>query len=131
MVSINAKGLVKKAGLGIGGIPGVIISTIVIELALQQIQNNFQPSQQILGRQIASSLPGLPGPVTVKDLGSLSPSITAILRGIKSKGKFNFKTIIANYGTKVLLRAQGINPLPDKNKNQLARKNFSYQLPMP
>ena len=121
--------LLSKAKLGIGGIPGVIVGTIAIELVSQQIEARVPQSQQILQRQITSDAPFL-GSVDVRDAGTLAFSIKELLKLVR-KGKPNIKTILVNYGTKVILRQQGINPLPDKNKNQLLRKKFSYQLPMP
>ena len=119
-----------KAKLGLGGPLGIVAGTIVIEIASQQLEKFVPQTEVVLQRQIIPNAPFL-GEVDVRDAGVLGFSIKELLKLVKG-GKPRIVNIIANYGTKVLLRSQGINPLPDKNKRQnLQYKNFSYQLPMP
>ena len=122
--------LLNKAKLGIGGPLGVVAGTIAIELVSQQIEAKAPQTQQVLQRQIVGNVPFL-GAVDVRDVGTLGFTIRELLKLVR-KGKPNIKVILANFGTKVILRNQGINPLPDKNNpNNFQRKRFSYQLPMP
>ena len=119
-----------KAKLGIGGPLGIVAGTVVIEIASQQLERFVPQTEPVLSRQIIPNAPFL-GAVDVRDLGTLGFTVRELLRLVKG-GKPKIVNIIANYGTKVLLRSQGINPLPDKNKPQnFQRKRFSYQLPMP
>ena len=125
-----AKGLSTKLGVK-GVVAGTVLTTAFLEFGTQFIENaSFTPAvvKSIADREIMQGAPFL-GRLDVRDAVVLSPSITQGLRVIK-KGKPNIKFFLANYGTKVLMRMVGLNPLPDKSKPaQAMQKTFSYQLP--
>ena len=133
-MDLNPSSIARKVStkLGVKGVvAGTVLTTAVLEFGTQFIENaSFTPTaiKSIGDREIMQGAPFL-GRLDVRDAVVLSPSITQGLRVIK-KGKPNIKIILANYGTKVLLRMVGLNPLPDKSKPaQATQKTFSYQLP--
>ena len=133
-MNLNPSSIARKVSdkLGVKGVvAGTILTTAVLEFGSQFIENaSFTPStvKNIADRQIMAGAPFL-GRIDVRDAVVLSPSITQGMRVLK-KGKPNIKIILANYGSKVLMRMVGLNPLPDKHKPaQQQRKPFSYQLP--
>jgi len=125
-----AKNMSTKLGVK-GVVAGTVLTTAFLEFGTQFIENaSFTPAvvKSIGDREIMQGAPFL-GRVDVRDAVVLSPSITQGLRVIK-KGKPNIKIILANYGSKVLMRMIGVNRLPDKSKPaQAMQKTFSYQLP--
>lgn len=121
--------IISKSKFGIGGFAGIIVSTIVLELATQLIRNNVPQSQQVLDAGLPTNQFGFSA--NVRDLIVFSPTIQQLLKLVKG-GKPNIMFILANVGTKAFLRGQGINPLPDKQNPHVSKtKNFSYQLAMP
>ena len=133
-MDLNPSSIARKVStkLGVKGVvAGTVLTTAGLEFGTQFIENASFTSTAIKSigdREIMQGAPFL-GRLDVRDAVVLSPSITQGLRVIK-KGKPNIKIILANYGTKVLLRMVGLNPLPDKSKPaQAKQKTFSYQLP--
>ena len=133
-MNLNPMSIAKSMStrLGVKGVvAGTVLTTAFLEFGTQFIENaSFTPAvvKSIADREIMQGAPFL-GRLDVRDAVVLSPSITQGLRVIK-KGKPNIKIILANYGTKVLMRMVGLNPLPDKSKPaQAMQKTFSYQLP--
>lgn len=131
-LSLAPLSILNKAKFGVGGVLGIVVGTVVIEFVTQFLERSAPASvQNFLDSGIINNVPFL-GRVDVRDLMVLGFSIKQILGLILRRGgKFNIMNFVANFGTKVVLRQQGINPLPDKHINQTKFKNFSSQLVTP
>ena len=129
MVNLLPKSILSKARLGMGGIAGAVVQTAVLEFGTQALEKFVPQVRQITDATIIKSSPFL-GNVDVRDAIVLAPSVKEVTK-LAGKGKPNFKAILGNYGTKIVLRNLGLNPLPDTHTDpkELKVKQYSQQLP--
>jgi hypothetical protein len=134
MVALKAISLLNKAKLGMGGIPGMIVGTVVLEFVSKFAEDfarkQFPSITKYTDSTLVSNAPFL-GSVDGRDAVVLAPSIlklvSAVRGGLKSSSLIQ---AAVGYGTKVVMRQSGLNPLPEaKEPAQAQRKMFSYQLP--
>ena len=121
--------IMSKTRLGMTGIAGTVVQSAVLEFSTQLIERFVPQVRSVSDTTLLKDSPFL-GNVDVRDAVVLAPSIKEITK-LAGKGKPNFKAILANYGTKVVMRELGLNPLPDTHTDpkELKVKQYSQQLP--
>jgi hypothetical protein len=128
----------KGFAFGQGGTVGVVVSTVVLEFLTQFLENRSTKVKEIMsispaplqnqaGKIPLSDKTGMNklNSLDLRDIIVLAPSISSGIRAVKDKGTARKNRLIetgAGIGTKIALRALGLNPNPQVSKMLLAKR---------
>ena len=111
-VSLSRKAnILKIGGAGIfGTIIGAVVSTVVLEFAVQLIEKANISAVNQVGSNTLPTVPVANLPLTVRDVPSIAPAIAGVLALVKGRTKFGLAMIVGSLGAKVGLKNFRLNP---------------------